>query len=579
MLRFRRSTFDNSFADWLVRHFLLALIGMAAVVHFLAALHGKRNLDEFQFVANGWDIYRGLAPYRDFWDNHGPLPNYFFALPFLVWPATHEVFYPLRLVAFFISLCNVALTGWAARIAFPNIRYAGRLAAALLLCAPLYLIKAREIRGDIFLMVAWCGALVALLYGLRYRREIATTLGGFLCGAALWSTPKGLFIIFCGALILAADSLYRRSARVRHWIGFGAGVFGSIAALAFTVFLLGIHGEFFELAFAQSVGRPRHGSISAFTSTIWTHPFWMALALAAIGQGALATYRRNRLFWAERVLWSPALFIIVYYFFLLPSRNPQSLLPLHPLVALLGVALTTRMFTTFRRLFSKLRKEWVLCLIVLAMTALLLSKTLHLREVRGDFHRVINYANQLAISIPPGDTVLSGEGPPCFRPSALWYHVLVEDVRKHYALGKLPFNIPTELQRKSVRWIAMDPRLRTLPVKDRTFFQENYLPMARTQFGNKHELLAAGKVLPLKPEPTSVTIAIARHYWLTDDQGREISLLVDNQPTSRSVYLERGEHIFAAIGHETTVVLSSRWPSRLNWESIRSSLPPVSLRK
>ena len=103
-------TFQNKRCDRMSRYGFLVVLGVGCFVHLQAALHGNINLDEYQFIINGWDVFRGLAPYRDFWDNHGPAANYVFALPFFCFPATHEILTIFRLAAFVLTLLTAGLT-------------------------------------------------------------------------------------------------------------------------------------------------------------------------------------------------------------------------------------------------------------------------------------------------------------------------------------------------------------------------------------------------------------------------------------------------------------------------------------
>jgi hypothetical protein len=548
------------------------------VTQLNAALTRNINLDEYQFVANGWDVFRGLRPYRDFWDNHGPAANYFYAIPFLCWPAVHDVLIVLRLVSFCLTLATAVCTGWMARQAFPALRNAGKIAMALLLASPMFLDKALEIRGDVVVTWLWTMGLALMFLAFRSRGLALFFFAGIALGATLWFTPKGLFIVGGGLLILVVDGFMRKPHRWHGVLLTTAGVALAVLAMVLWLHATDLWAPFVQLCLVESVGRSRTLSISPFTGAIEEHPFWMGATLLGIGIGSWFFLRRKPLSRGELWLWPVAALLLIYYFVILPTRHRQSLLPLHPVVAAMCVGLVWRFGRTRASLcvarWLPRRNTWPIILgALLAWQLYQLRSTGREAQPEKAFTAQIAYANRLATAVPPEEMVLTGEGPPLFRPAPLHAHVLVNYLRERYAQGAAGWDIPAALIAQSVRFVAIDPRLRTLPPRELHFFRDNYLPVKGTAIGKKRVLLAAGKLLTATETKTTFTIAIPRHYWVFRADNSSGPLAIDGEPTTCCRYLASGAHVLETADVGSTIVLSSLRPERLDWQAIAEGGP------
>lgn len=554
----------------------LILLGIGLVIHLVACLTGNINLDEYQFLANGWDVFRGLLPYIDFWDNHGPAANYVYAIPFFCWPAVHDIIIFFRLAAYGVAVLTALATGCAALVAFPQYRYSGRIAAAVLLTAPMYLEKSHEVRGDNLVTALWATGLALCLYGLRYRRSAAHFLAGMAWGLTLWFTPKGFFVIAAGLLVIGSDALSRGKLWWPWLLSCGAGLAATTLILVGWLDAAGLWDTFLRHVIFESVGRSRSLSLSPFLAACWENPLWMGVALISVATGATALFRKRPQARGEMWLWASVALLMIYYFMVLPTRHRQSLLPLHPLVAILSVGLISRLLRwKFKCLPRKtLSGDHVWTYVLLLIACHSIWHAWHSDNVRGHLGKQIAAANRLASQVPPGEYVLSGEGPPLFRPFPLPAHVLVNYLRERYSLGEAGFDIPQALREKCVRFVAVDPRIRTLPRRDLEFLRQNYLPVRGTSFGKKRVLLAAGKLLEATSQGTTFTIEIPLRYWVTSQaQNNHGDVLIDGKPTTCCVHLAAGEHTLQASAIPTTFVLSSIAPRRLDWKAIENGVP------
>jgi asparagine N-glycosylation enzyme membrane subunit Stt3 len=166
--------------------------------------------DELEHSHAAWSLFRGLLPYRDFFEHHTPW--YYFALsPIFHGFAVDQSFDSARRFLIFARVLSFLLTGLSAVLAFrvgrlAADRRAGLLTAMFLLAQPVLIQKTLEIRPDVPALAFFLGALGLLLRGLLEAERSAARsfrwfLGGGLClGAAVMCTQKMLFVL-PGALL------------------------------------------------------------------------------------------------------------------------------------------------------------------------------------------------------------------------------------------------------------------------------------------------------------------------------------------------------------------------------------------
>jgi len=152
-------------------------------------------------------VFRGLLPYRDFFEHHTPW-YYLLLSPFFDWFAVDQSFEGARRFLVFGRGVSLALTALSTGIVFLLGRLlAGRrvglLAALFLVAQPVVIQKTLEIRPDVPALAFFLGGLWFLLRALSRPEEpsgsgrgLAWFLGGGLClGAAIMCTQKMLFVL------------------------------------------------------------------------------------------------------------------------------------------------------------------------------------------------------------------------------------------------------------------------------------------------------------------------------------------------------------------------------------------------
>jgi len=178
---------------------LAARIPVAAVRYF--------DPDEFEHAHAAWCVFRGLVPYRDFFEHHTPWYYYLLA-PFfsLRWFAVDQSFDSARHFLLFargssLVLCAAAvlLLVLAGFVASPSSRRTGLAAGLLLAAQPVVIQKTLEIRPDVLALPFFVGGLWLLSRGLMEsdeRRRLRWFAGGGLAlGGAIMCTQKMLFVL------------------------------------------------------------------------------------------------------------------------------------------------------------------------------------------------------------------------------------------------------------------------------------------------------------------------------------------------------------------------------------------------
>jgi hypothetical protein len=185
--------------------FLLAAIAAFLIARIPLMTVRAFDVDEFEHAHAAWNVWRGLLPYKDFFEHHTPW-YYFTLAPFLRWFAVDQSFDAARHFLIFARAVSLVLTALSAALLFAvgrlgASRRVGLLAALFFVALPVVTHKTLEIRPDVPALPFFIGALWFLLRGIRAEAALPARhrrffLGAGLClGAAVMCTQKMLFVI------------------------------------------------------------------------------------------------------------------------------------------------------------------------------------------------------------------------------------------------------------------------------------------------------------------------------------------------------------------------------------------------
>jgi len=161
--------------------------------------------DEFEHSHAAWCVFKGLLPYKDFFEHHTPW--YYFALsPFFHWFQVDQSFESARRFLLFGRGLSLVLTVLSAILVFrigrlvAN-RKVGLVAGLFLVGQPVLIQKTLEIRPDVLALPFFLGGLWFLLRGMLKDEDSAPRSlrwfigGGLGLGAAIMCTQKMLFVL------------------------------------------------------------------------------------------------------------------------------------------------------------------------------------------------------------------------------------------------------------------------------------------------------------------------------------------------------------------------------------------------
>jgi 4-amino-4-deoxy-L-arabinose transferase-like glycosyltransferase len=184
---------------------LVAIAGLLIARIPTIAIRGF-DPDEFEHSHAAWSVFRGLLPYRDFFEHHTPW--YYFALaPFFHWFPVDQSSADGRSFLAFARGVSLALTALSAGFLILlgrllAARRVGLLAALFLVAQPVVIQKTLEIRPDVPALPFLLGGLYLLVRALTRsgeeptRRSLPWFIGGGLClGAGIMCTQKMLFVL------------------------------------------------------------------------------------------------------------------------------------------------------------------------------------------------------------------------------------------------------------------------------------------------------------------------------------------------------------------------------------------------
>jgi len=458
---------------------LLAIAGfVAARIPLLA--HRRFDPDEFQHAHDAWLVWKGMLPYRDFFEHHTPW--YYYALrPFFRWFAVDVSFESARHFFVFGRGLSLLLTVVAVGLVILlgrlwQDRRVGLLAGFLTVSQPVICHKTLEMRPDVLALPLFLSALWLLLRGLKAGTEAANRppryflAGGLALGAAIMCTQKMLFVlpgllVGLGIWALLDGDLRRRVPAVGIFLaGMVLPGLGTWAAFA----LQGSGSQFIANNFLLNAGW-RHVVHQQLLRVLETS--WPVLVLALLG-ATLSMYgfvRRRPRDHGSLVLLGTLLGLVVGILVVPVAHRQYYLMPL-PIACLFAAKAVAFLVDLARQR----ARDWLLVAAVLPLAVLPVLDLRDALRTRND--QQLARLRYVYAHTQPTDAVMDGwQGTGVFRPHAFYYFFLHEE-----ALPMLPPRqvqaFLDELQRGTVRpkLIAMDDGLIALGSRFVRFVRKNY---------------------------------------------------------------------------------------------------------
>ncbi len=470
--------------DYSVRFLLLATIAFFAARIFVIP-HRTFDPDEFQHSHAAWCLFKGMVPYKDFFEHHTPW-YYEFLRPFFHWFHVDASFESARHFLIFARCLSLVLTILAVLVVVQvgrllEDRKVGLLAGLFLVGQPVFFEKTVEIRPDVLALPFFLGSFWFLLRGLAggtdsAARRLRHFLAAGLClGAAIMCTQKMLFVLpgLCTGLGLwalfagRAEKTGLRS-RILSTMVFGLGVVVP-TALTWAAFAFRHAGtEFIRNNFLLNAHwkvRVNEQLLKLLASS------WPILILALVG----ATVSSYCFFRTERrryggFLMLCTLFGLIAGILVVPVAHRQYYLMPLPIVCLFAAK-------GLSFLVDRARERARAWLLVLATIPLSILPVLDLRQsftMRND--RQLTRLRYVFENTKPTDLVMDGwEGTGVFRPHAFYYAFIHDELEGMLSRHRVDaFLDALESGKIRPRLIAMDDHLVALGSRFVRFVKRNY---------------------------------------------------------------------------------------------------------
>ena len=544
---------------------VVVLLAWGLVFRWGLARRQPLDFDEFHHLHVAWCWTQGLIPYRDFWDNHPPLMHLLLACLQPIRGETVETLFVWRLAAFGMAVAVLAATFVLARRVFDSAT--GLAAVALLACVQVFTDKTVEVRPDLG-MILFCVLTVWLVLramdGKSRRARAANWAAAGVCfGLATLFSTKSLMAAVALAVGLVGLALCRWSRRLRSGLGCGGAqecprgqVLGIARGLGWAllgfclpvapvvVFFAG-HGllaEMLRFTVLENVGYPDRFSAVRSLGPVWSTPvaltFGLGLLLAGIGQ-----FRK----WARRdaslVLLIVAVVLVIEYGFIMPAPYAHSVcLPLVFLAVFGGWVLRSAIGLVTRPRMSAVA-AWgggagAVLILVAGMADSLVRLGLSHQGDAAELHRQLALTSRVLELTGTDDAVFSDAPVAVFRRQACFYPTLYYGVLDRYRRGEIKPSIAEDLRRVGCALVVTSFPPRLIPPDDERFVQTHFVQI-------EPQLYVPGR--SFSPEELGrgpVVFEVVTPGVYTIDAATDV--LVDGEPVTTEVRLERGNHTVGA---------------------------------
>ena len=425
---------------------LLLLATFAFLISYLPLIPRRIfDPDEFEHAHAAWCWFKGMIPYKDFFEHHTP---WYYAVlrPLFRWFDVDASFESARhflllgrVLSFALTVLSVFLVTrigrfWEGRRGGQSGGQVGALAGLLLVGQAYFLQKAIELRPDVLALPFFLGALWCLLRGLAGSTDSATRRlwcfvgGGLSLGAAIMCTQKMLFVLpglFAGLGIWAL-SAHRRA----RTLLVGAFVLGMLVpgVLTWAAFVrLHAGGEFMANNFLLN-SRWKHVETNLLRPFIKSTRLVLILSLL----GLLGTVRRffgsRERSYGELVSLCTLLGLCAGVRIIPAAQKQYYLMPL-PLICLFAAAGLLWLVDSLgsHRRAPRWARAWLLALAVGVLLKVPVQAVRFSYRERNDLQ--LARLRHVFETTKPTDLVMDGwEGTGVFRPHAFYYYFIHEEL-------------------------------------------------------------------------------------------------------------------------------------------------------
>jgi hypothetical protein len=463
--------------------YAVAVATLAFLVARIPVLaHRFFDVDEFEHTHAAWCVFKGMVPYRDFFEHHTPW-YYYILSPFFRWfdvggsfeSARHFLVFGRVLSTLLTLVATVIVVAIGRRWAKTSV---GLVSALLLVSQPVVFQKTVEMRPDVPALPFFVGCLAFVVWALdgdpgSMAKTLRRLVGAGLClGGAIMCTQKMLFVIPGLAAGLGLWSLF---AGPRN----KGGIVSRLGASALCGIAIGVPAALTWVAFSVGHGGYAFIANNFLLNSKWTHvsheqllkvleTSWPVLILCLLG-ASVALYRffRSEHRRYGSVVLLTTLFGLIVGILVVPGAHRQYYLMLFPIVCLL--AAQGLVF-----LIELTRRPWLLGVAILPLAVLPVAALAEAYGQPNDEQLAkLRYVQE---HTKPDDVVMDGiEGMGLFRPHAIYFYFLHAESLEMLTREQLDVYVDELLSGKvRPRLIALDENLIALGIRFLHFVKTNY---------------------------------------------------------------------------------------------------------
>jgi len=417
------------------RWFTVAWLAIAALLLARVPLLANRifDPDELEHSHAAWSMFKGMLPYKDFFEHHTPW-YYYVLRPLFNWFAVDASFDAARHFLIAGRALSFALTVLSLVLVYRidrrwRDRRVGVVAALVLVSQPFFLQKTVELRPDVLALPLFLGGLALLLRGLDAAMDSRRTLrvfaaAGLCLGGAAMCTQKALFVFpgMLAGLGLWALTGGRAGPRIVAILGLLVGV-AVPAALTWAAFASHHAGhEFITNNFLLNA-HWKHFTTNQLVKLLETSGPVLALGLVGISGSFVRWFRDGARDHRDLVLACTVVGLFVGVLAVPAAHRQYYLMPL-PIICLFAADGLLSLIERIRRP----ARFWLAGIATIGLAVLPIiafvdayqdGNGLQLARLRTVFQRT-----------QPADLVMDGwEGLGVFRPHAFFYFFLHEETR------------------------------------------------------------------------------------------------------------------------------------------------------
>ncbi|MEP6669330.1 MAG: glycosyltransferase family 39 protein [Chthoniobacter sp.] len=517
-------------------HYILIFVVML-ILRGVCAFRFRVDADEPQHLHVIWGWVNGYLPYRDVFDNHGPLFHVLLAPLFRVLGERPDILILMRFAMIpFLAICLWCVYRVGTDLFSRNV---GIWAAILTGFYPEYFLTSAEFRTDVLWTVLWLLALVTITRQSFGKKHAFLT--GLLLGGCFGVTVKT-------GLMVGALGPWALMAAVRTWNEGGQGIVRSLVvkALAGLGGFVMVPGAALLFFAAQGMARqylyynigfnliPHSQNWERFDGHVLWFPLFLLVVLVVYAFVRKRSYSAIDIQRIGLVLTAGFYFTALKTFF--PTLSRQDDLPVIPLATLVVVA---ALFFLVDRVSSADRRRWLLTAGFPLLAAIeILVLTLKTSSWTDNMASHTVMVADVLKATEKHEFVMDATGETIFRMRP-FYYALEAFTKVRIERGLIVDDIAQNLIDTQTSLV----RIRDLTKPATAFVRENYLLIG-------HGLWMVGKkVKPTEPDSRTkihFETRIAARYTFLTPEAQQVMGELDGMPFSGERLLEPGPHDFVA---------------------------------